>query len=317
MGRSSILLAIGVLSLSSLEALSQSYVARFSIMGEMANSTSSGGGAPAPPNSAPTASAGPNQVVSSGAAVTLSGAGSSDPDPGDILTFAWTQTSGVSVTLSDPANVSPGFTAPTLLWTNPAASLSFSLVVTDNDGAASPAKTVTVTVNPPDPPAVCDTPGEVCDDGTSTFAGGTYTYFDGKFGPLRWDQANAQCTGLGTGWRLLNSPTERNLLAIPGDPAGVDGMITLWGEKTITGVSSGFVAGVGIVNTCTWSARRYQLRSRNQDGNFVLHTPWGISHNYFVLGSVQTSNNCNTTTPPVNAQTYNFVCMRVTTEPLQ
>ena len=43
-------------------------------------------------------------------------------------------------------------------------------------------------------------------------------------------------------------------------------------------------------------------------------TPWT---NEGYAASAPTCNNCNTTTPPVNAQTYNFVCMRVTTEPLQ
>ena len=47
-----------------------------------------------PPNSAPVAHAGVDQIVEStgpgGAAVTLNGAMSSDPDPGDPLTFTWT-----------------------------------------------------------------------------------------------------------------------------------------------------------------------------------------------------------------------------------
>lgn len=171
----------------------------------------------------------------------------------------------------------------------------------------------------PEPPVSagpCTTPGQSCETGSATFAGGTYMYFDGKFAPQRWDQANAFCTGLGSGWRLLNSPTERNLLAIPGDPAEVDGFVTLWGEVALTGVSGGFVPGVGVVNTCTWGARRYAIRSLEQDGNFVLHNPWGTSQDYFTLGSVNTTDSCNTTTPPVNAQTYNFVCVLVTAEPL-
>lgn len=273
-------------------------------------------GTPTPSNSAPTAAAGPDQVVSSGANVTLSGAGSSDPDPGDVLSYAWSQTAGPVVTLSDAGAVSPTFTAPVLAPVDPAAVLTFSLVVSDDKGGSSGPDSVTVTVDPPAAPATCETPGQVCDDGTTIFAGGTYMYAEGKFAPQRWDQANATCTAIGAGWRLLNSPTERSLLAIPGDPLAVDGMIILWGEATITGVSGSFVPGVGVVNTCTWGARRYQLRSQNQDGNFVLHTPWGISQNYFTLGSVQTTNNCNTTTPPVNAQTYNFVCVNVSATPL-
>jgi hypothetical protein len=168
----------------------------------------------------------------------------------------------------------------------------------------------------PEPPVSagpCTTPGQSCETGSATFAGGTYMYFDGKFAPQRWDQANAFCTGLGSGWRLLNSPTERNLLAIPGDPAEVDG-VTLWGEAAIIGISNtGFPS---FNNVCTWGARRYIISSASGDGNFTLHSPWGTSQDYFTLGNVVTSNACNTTTPPVNAQTYNFVCVLVTAEPL-
>jgi hypothetical protein len=290
--------------------MSQDYYARFNLAGDLVVVPPGGG------NSAPVANAGADQTVSSGATVTLNAAGSTDPNPGDTLTYAWSQTSGTGVILSDPAAAGPSFTAPALTPGDPDSVLTFSLVVTDNSGAASPADTATVTVSAPVAPATCETPGQTCDDGTSIFAGGTYLYAVGKFGALRWDQANAYCTGLGSGWRLLNSPPERNLLAIPGDPLGVDGMVTLWGESTLTGVSGSFVPGVGVVNTCTWSARRYQMRSQAQDGSFVLHTPWGISHNYFTLGSVQTTNNCNTTTPPVNAQTYNFVCVNLSATPL-
>lgn len=296
-------------------ALAQGYIARFPMMGEatvLAGGGSGGGGG----NAAPTANAGADQTVESGAGVTLSAVGSTDPDPGDVLSYAWSQSSGPAVTLSDPASATPSFTAPTLISTDPAATLVFSLVVTDDDGAASAADTVSVTVNPPTGPVDCDTPGQTCADGTSLFAGGTYMYASGKFGPLRWDQASAYCAGLGSGWRVLNSPTERNLLAIPGDPLAVDGMVTLWGEAALTNVSGSFVPGVGVVNTCTWSARRYRLRSQAQDGSFVLHTPWGISQDYFTLGTVQTSNQCSTTTPPVNAQTYNFVCVKVTASPI-
>ena len=103
------------------------------------------------PNSAPTADAGPNQPsVASGATVTLDGLGSTDTDAGDALTYAWTQTSGTTVTLSDnntTTAVQPTFTAPTLSIGDAAATLVFSLTV--NDGTVdSTADTVSITVNP-------------------------------------------------------------------------------------------------------------------------------------------------------------------------
>jgi hypothetical protein len=103
--------------------------------------SSSGGGA----NTPPVANAGANQTVNSGATVTLNGGASSDAN-GTIASYAWTQTAGTpAVTLANPATVTPSFSAPTVAA---ATSFTFSLVVTDNLGAASPTATTTVTVNP-------------------------------------------------------------------------------------------------------------------------------------------------------------------------
>ena len=98
-------------------------------------------------NSAPVANAGPDQTVDAGATVTLDGSSSSDAD-GHSLTYAWTQTSGTSVTLSSSTASQPTFTAPTAASNT---SLIFSLVVTDTESADSSADTVTITVNSLDP----------------------------------------------------------------------------------------------------------------------------------------------------------------------
>ncbi len=94
------------------------------------------------PNRPPTANAGLDQTVSPGATVTLDGSRSSDPDSGDTLGYTWTQDSGTTVTLSNPANASPTFTAPASPGT-----LVFSLEVDDGKVSSDP-DTVTITVRP-------------------------------------------------------------------------------------------------------------------------------------------------------------------------
>lgn len=103
-------------------------------------------------NTPPTANAGNDQTVTEGAIVTLDGSGSTDFD-GTIASYAWTRTAGPSVTLSNSSAAKPTFTAPGV---SASTKLTFSLTVTDNDGATSIADPVEVTVN--------DNPGPNPDD---------------------------------------------------------------------------------------------------------------------------------------------------------
>ena len=91
-------------------------------------------------NLGPTANAGQNQSVIFGSLVTLNGSASADPD-GTIESFQWSQTAGTSVELSSMTEAVVTFTAP-----SSQDSLSFTLTVTDNEGATSSATAFIKTV---------------------------------------------------------------------------------------------------------------------------------------------------------------------------
>src|SRR5690606_12770558 len=94
-------------------------------------------------NRAPIADAGEAQTVRQGDEVTLTGGGV-DPD-GDVLTFAWTQVSGETVTLNGASTSTPTFTAPEL---SEDTELVFALVVSDGELSSEPSQvTVSVVAN--------------------------------------------------------------------------------------------------------------------------------------------------------------------------
>jgi hypothetical protein len=106
---------------------------------------------------APTAGAGENQVVASGAGVALEGSATGTAP----LTFAWTQTAGPTVSLSDPTSPTPTFTAPTV--TAPTV-LTFVLTVSNSAGSAT--ASVNITVSPPAAPVVGALPAQHVNSGT-------------------------------------------------------------------------------------------------------------------------------------------------------
>ena len=81
-------------------------------------------------NQAPTADAGADQNVSAAETVNLSGSGT-DSD-GTIASYAWTQVSGTTISISNADSATASFTAPST-----AGVIVLQLTVTDNDGATA------------------------------------------------------------------------------------------------------------------------------------------------------------------------------------
>jgi hypothetical protein len=124
-------------------------------------------------DTAPTADAGANQSVLSGATVQLAGSATDPSDEG--LTYSWTQKSGTTVTLSDDTLANPTFTAPTV---SDETDLVFLFEATA--GGQTSADTVTITVNPADTTELTVEAGsnQTVTSGDTVHLGGSYTGTD-------------------------------------------------------------------------------------------------------------------------------------------
>ncbi len=126
------------------------------------------------PNAVPTADAGHDQTVDSGARVTLDGSASNDDGDldgdGSITGYEWTASDGVTLTGANTA--SPSFTAPTLAAGAADVTRTFTLTVTDNDGGTA-TDTMVITVESPNaaPTANAGPPQTVASGTTVTLDG--------------------------------------------------------------------------------------------------------------------------------------------------
>ena len=91
-------------------------------------------------NAGPLADAGSDQTASAGATVTLDGSASTNTSP-NTMTYAWTQTSGTTVTLSDATAARPTFTMP-----DNVGPLVFSLTVDNGNGSSTDTTRVGLTL---------------------------------------------------------------------------------------------------------------------------------------------------------------------------
>lgn len=92
-------------------------------------------------NVAPVAAAQSSGTVAAGQTITLSAAGTTDADEGDLdtLQYEWTQTSGPATVLQGSLTSTATFALPTPVPTSENGSYGFRVTVTDDDGATSTA----------------------------------------------------------------------------------------------------------------------------------------------------------------------------------
>lgn len=118
----------------------------------------------------PLANAGPDQSIAEGASVQLDGSGSSDPQ-NEVLSYAWTQLAGPTVTLSNTTVANPSFAAPYVASNQ---TLTFQLVVTDASGHLSLPDTVDIGVQQYNNPPIADAGND------GTIKEGARKYLDGN-----------------------------------------------------------------------------------------------------------------------------------------
>ncbi len=135
------------------------------------------------PNQAPTANAGNAQTVNDGVVVTLAGSGT-DSD-GTIASYLWTQTAGPTVSLATPNAASTTFTAPTVTVNTP---LTFSLTVTDNNGATGSASVTVTVVHLNGAPVANAGANQTVNEGTVATLSGSGTDSDGTIASYAWAQ---------------------------------------------------------------------------------------------------------------------------------
>lgn len=116
---------------------------RLTAGGQLAYTVAGGTEPPPPTNNPPVVKIATPDPVATGTTATLDGSGSGDPDRGNTLSYAWTQTGGpATVALSGAGTAIASFKATAI------GGYSFALTVTDNKGASATAS-VNVTVTPP------------------------------------------------------------------------------------------------------------------------------------------------------------------------
>jgi hypothetical protein len=158
----------------------------------------------------PVADAGPLQRVDGGSTVFLDGSDSYDPD-GAIVAYSWSQTLGTEVTLFDPTEMNPFFTAPSVTG-----ALVFELEVTDDEELTdTDSVIINVTTDDEQEPvadARCDQPVM---EGTTVLLDGSDSHDpDGTIVAYSWEQTE------GPDAPLSDTADSRSTFVAPPVPVG-------------------------------------------------------------------------------------------------
>ena len=122
-------------------------------------------------NTAPTVDAGPDQTVPEGSTVNLDGT-ATDPDSEDTLTYSWSHSSALSITLDDDSALDTSFAAPNVSEDTP---VEFTLEVSDGTDTVTDKVTVTITDSANTAPTVDAGGDQTVTEGSTVNLDGTAT----------------------------------------------------------------------------------------------------------------------------------------------
>jgi alpha-tubulin suppressor-like RCC1 family protein len=191
-------------------------------------------------NSHPVAHTGPDQTVDEKTLVTLDASNSTDPD-GDIVSYAWEQTGGTQIVLSNPSGITTTFQAPEVGQGGEA--LTFKLTVTDGTGLTSTATCIVNVTWINEPPTAITGPDQTVAEGISVILDGSNsTDPDDGIAAYEWKQLS------GPSVVLMNANTMQATFTTPDvSPSGA----ALTFELTVTD-NGGLKSSAQCIVNVTW-----------------------------------------------------------------
>ena len=159
-------------------------------------------------NTAPTVSAGSDQAVAEGSAVTLSGT-ASDADPEDSLAYSWSHNSTLAISLDDSAALDTSFTAPNVDSDTP---VEFTLTVSDGTAPVSDKVIITITDSVNTAPTVSAGSDQAVAEGSAVTLSGTASDADPEDSlAYSWSHNSTLAISLGDSAALDTSFTAPNV----------------------------------------------------------------------------------------------------------